>query len=238
MLGSLFLLAATLMTLMGLGPIEAGIAMLGLRLTQSGWARKTAGIVESIGARHAHLLGLGGMAVGCASFLRLGPSPDYVTDVLPGLVVLGLSAPFVFVTGSILTHQCTHPSESGLAAGILGSCQWLGGSLGVAVVSACLAAYGEGDATGIRAGFAVCAASAATAMVIAGLATRNQPRPAASRDPSAHQVRDDRPTAREALAGHSATLKAHWLPANRPCLFPWPARIGGSAAGGCSPGAR
>ncbi len=175
MLGSLFLLAATLMTLMGLGPIEAGVAMLGLRLTQSGWARKAAGIVEGIGARHAHLLGLGGMAVGCASFLRLGSSPDYVTDVLPGLVVLGLSAPFVFVTGSILTHQCTPPSESGLAAGILGSCQWLGGSLGVAVVSACLAAYGDGVATGIRAGFGVCAALAAAAMVTAGLAMRKRP---------------------------------------------------------------
>ena len=39
------------------------------------------------------------MSIGCASFVRLDSSPDYVPDILPGLVMLGLSAPFVFVTG-------------------------------------------------------------------------------------------------------------------------------------------
>ena len=115
------------------------------------------------------------MSIGCASFVRLDSSPDYVRDILPGLVMLGLSAPLVFVTGSILSHQCTHPADAGLASGILGACQWLGGSIGVAAVSALLVASGDGEATGIRAGFGLCAAAAASAVVIAGLATRGRP---------------------------------------------------------------
>jgi hypothetical protein len=175
MLGSLLLLAATLMTLMGLGPVEAGLAMLGMRLTQAAWARRTAPIVERLGARRAHLLGLAGMSIACASFLRLDSSSGYVEDVLPGLVLLGLSAPFAFVAGSILTHQCTQPADAGLASGILGASQWLGGSLGVAAVSALLATFGDGDAAGIRAGFGLFATAAASAVVIAVLVTRGRP---------------------------------------------------------------
>ena len=88
---------------------------------------------------------------------RIGASPTYVVDMLPGLLVLGLSAPFVFVSGSVLAHQCTRPADSGLASGVLGAAQWLGGSLGVAAVSALLAAFGDGTNGGISVGFGLCA---------------------------------------------------------------------------------
>ncbi len=175
MLGTLLLLAVTFVDVMRLGPIEAGVAMLGMRATQAGWARIAGLVVNRIGLRHAHLVGLAGMAAGCASFVRLGEGPSYVADILPGLVVLGLAAPFVFVSGSALALQCVRSADVGLASGILGASQWLGGSLGVAAVSALLATFGDGGTTGIRAGFGLCAAVAATAMVLAGLATRGRP---------------------------------------------------------------
>jgi MFS family permease len=182
MLGSLVLLAVTLVEVMGLGPVQAGIAMLGMRATQAGWARGVPRLVERLGPRRAQLVGLAGMAAGCASLARIGDAPSYLGDVLPGLVVLGLSAPFVFVSGSTLALQCVRPRESGLASGLLGACQWLGGGLGLAAVSALVAAA-DGIAAGVRAGFALCAALAATAVAGAMIATWG--RPAACRLPAA-----------------------------------------------------
>ncbi len=134
--------------------------MLGWRVTQAGWAGLAGRIVARVGAVHAQLLGLVGMALGCASLIRVGAAPSYGTDVLPGLVVLGLAAPLVFVSGSTLALQCVQPGDSGLASGILGSCQWLGGSLGVAAVSALLTTAGDDVVDGLRAGFGLCAAAA------------------------------------------------------------------------------
>ena len=149
--------------------------MLGMRLTQAGWARVTGSLVDAIGVRRTHVMGLAGMAVGCGYLARIGSSPTYVSDILPGLLVLGLSAPFVFVSGSMLALQCTRPADSGLVSGIVGASQWLGGSLGVAAVSALLVAPGDGATGGIRAGFVLCATLAASAVVLASLATRGRP---------------------------------------------------------------
>ncbi len=175
MLGTLLLLTVTFMKVMGLSPIEAGFAMLGMRLTQASWARVTGRLIDAIGVRRTHVMGLLGMAVGCAYLARIGASPTYVVDILPGLLVLGLSAPFVFVSGSMLAHQCTRPADSGLVSGILGASQWLGGSLGVAAVSALLAALGDGVNGGISVGFGLCASLAAAAVVLVTLATRSRP---------------------------------------------------------------
>jgi MFS family permease len=175
MLGTLLLLTITFVDVMRLGPVVAGVAMLGMRATQAGWARVAGRIVDRIGPRRANLTGLAGMATGCASLVRVGEAPSYVGDVLPGLVVLGLAAPLVFVSSSALVLQCVRANEAGLAAGILGASQWLGGSLGVAAVSALLVAFGDGGTTGIRAGFGLCAAAAATAALLGALATRGRP---------------------------------------------------------------
>lgn len=176
MLGTLLLLlTVTFVNVMELSPIEAGFAMLGMRLTQAGWARVTGSLVDAIGVRRTHVIGLLGMALGCVSLARIGESPTYAADILPGLLVLGLSAPFAFVSGSMLAFQCTRPAASGLVSGVLGASQWLGGSLGVAAVSALLVALGDGATGGIRAGFGLCAALAALGVVLASLATRGRP---------------------------------------------------------------
>jgi len=75
----------------------------------------------------------------------------------------------------MLAHQCTRPADSGLVSGILGASQWLGGSLGVAAVSALLAALGDGVNGGISVGFGLCASLAAAAVVLVTLATRSRP---------------------------------------------------------------
>lgn len=169
MLGSLLLLAIALVEVMGLGPIEAGAAMLAMRATQASWARVAGRLIARLGPGPAHLVGLAGMSLACLSFLRLPDDPSYLADLLPGLVLLGLAAPFVFVSGSTLALQCTRPGDAGLASGVLGACQWLGGSLGVAAVSALLAA-GDDSIAGIRAGFGLCAAVGLAAVVLAGVA--------------------------------------------------------------------
>jgi MFS family permease len=175
MLGTLLLLTITFLDVMRLGPIVAGVAMLGMRATQAGWSRIAGRIVDRVGPRNANRAGLVGMAAGCASLAHIGEAPSYVTDVLPGLIVLGLAAPLVFVSSSALVLQCVRSDEAGLAAGILGASQWLGGSLGVAAVSALLVACGDGGTAGIRAGFGLCAAAAATAALLGALATRGRP---------------------------------------------------------------
>jgi hypothetical protein len=61
---------------------------------------------------------------------------SYLTDILPGFVVMSLGAGSVFVSVTAAANAGVPADKAGLAAGLLNSSQQVGSALGLAVLSA------------------------------------------------------------------------------------------------------
>jgi MFS family permease len=74
-------------------------------------------------------------AIGLALFSRAPLNGQLVTDVLPGMVLLGLGAGIAFNPMLLLAMSDVEPSESGLASGVVNTAFMMGGALGLAVLA-------------------------------------------------------------------------------------------------------
>jgi MFS family permease len=61
---------------------------------------------------------------------------SYVTDLLPGFVIMSLGAGSVFVSVTAAANAGVPADKAGLAAGLLNSSQQVGSALGLAILSA------------------------------------------------------------------------------------------------------
>jgi hypothetical protein len=61
---------------------------------------------------------------------------SYLTDLLPGFIVMSLGAGSVFVSVTAAANAGVPPDKAGLAAGLLNSSQQVGSALGLAILSA------------------------------------------------------------------------------------------------------
>jgi MFS family permease len=82
------------------------------------------------------VLGLLVATVGFALFTRLQAHGDYAGRVVPAMVVMGVGLGMSFVPITIAATSGVAAEDSGLAAGLLNTTQQVGGSLGLAVLSA------------------------------------------------------------------------------------------------------
>ena len=75
---------------------------------------------------------------------------DFGTDILPGLVILGLGVGMVFVPVSVTSMAGIPPSHAGVASGFLMTGHEIGAALGVAVLSAVASSAGTAHHRGRR----------------------------------------------------------------------------------------
>ena len=137
MLGSFLLLALYMQGVLGLSPIEAGAGLLAVRATSAVWAPLGARLVAAAGARTVLAGAMAAMTGGLALLARAPDDGGYVADLLPGLLVLGLAIPLIFLTVNL-------PGPRGRARtrtpGSRRACSTprsaIGGAVGVAAVSA------------------------------------------------------------------------------------------------------
>jgi EmrB/QacA subfamily drug resistance transporter len=133
-ISSLFLLTLYTQQVLGYTPLQAGLAYLPLA---AGVAMATVAanrIVARLGPRPLAVVGLATAAAGIA---RLGHAPvaaDYLTEVLPQMLVLGLGAGFSFVSITTAALARVDDEAAGLASGLLSTFVQLGGALGVAAL--------------------------------------------------------------------------------------------------------
>jgi len=66
---------------------------------------------------------------------------SYVSDILPGLLVVSFGAGNVFVGATTAANAGVSEDKAGLAAGLLNTGQQLGAALGLAILSALATAY-------------------------------------------------------------------------------------------------
>ncbi|MGN6301719.1 MAG: MFS transporter, partial [Angustibacter sp.] len=129
-------LVLQLQVVSGYGPIAAGVSLLpvtGLMLVLSA---RSGALADRIGPRLQLTTGPLVCALGLLLMLRIGREADYVTTVLPGVVVFGLGLS-VLVAPLTATALSSAPAEhAGLASGVNNAVARTGGLLAVAAVPA------------------------------------------------------------------------------------------------------
>jgi sugar phosphate permease len=85
------------------------------------------------------------LSAGLLYFTQVSVDGSYLGDLLPGFLLISIGMGFSFVPISIAALAGVHPSEAGLASGLINTSQQIGGALGIAVLSA-VAASATNDA--------------------------------------------------------------------------------------------
>jgi EmrB/QacA subfamily drug resistance transporter len=128
---------------LGFTPVQAGLAFLPL----------TAGIIlfsviaeRSIARLGVRTIGLAGMAVAAVGLLllsRVTVDGTYVSDLLPGLLVMSAGLGLTFVPLTLIATANVADEDAGLASGVFNSSQQIGGALGLAILSTIAASQTE-----------------------------------------------------------------------------------------------
>lgn len=156
MLSTFLLLTLALQQVLGFSAIEAGLGLLAVRGTSILWIQVGVRLVGRIGAPAVLGAGMVAMCAGIATFTGITPDGSYARDVLPGLLVLGLAIPFLFLSVAVVATSGARAEDAGATSGVLATCQWIGGAVGVALASTVAGLEtggGPTDASGIAEGF-------------------------------------------------------------------------------------
>jgi len=120
---------------LGYSPIEAGAAFVPFTLGIVIGAGLSQFLVRTIGLRSVGIAGMSLGAVGMLLFLRLGVDGTYLTDLLPGIMLISVGMGMTFVPVTLIATSGIAPGDAGLASGLLNTSQQIGGALGLAVLS-------------------------------------------------------------------------------------------------------
>lgn len=135
-----FFLVLYLQQVAGFDALEAGLATLPSTLVMFFLSKRFGGLADRHGPRF--FMGVGPLvaAAGLAWFQRIGADVDYVTDVLPGLLVfsLGLAMTVAPLTAAVLADA--DESNAGIASGVNNAVARVAGLLGIAALGAVVAA--------------------------------------------------------------------------------------------------
>jgi MFS family permease len=173
-----FMSALYLQLVLGYSPLQVGLAFLPgnviMGVLSVGVSAK---LVMRYGYRRPLAAGLLVATVGLLLFARAPVDGNFVVDVLPSMILLGLGAGIAFNPVLLAAMSDVEPSEAGLASGVVNTAFMMGGALGLAVLASLAAARTHGDslealATGYHAAFLAGALFAAAAAVIGGTLLR------------------------------------------------------------------
>src|SRR6266567_1172895 len=131
-----FLSALYLQLVLGYRPLEVGLAFLPANVIMAAFSLGlSAKLVTRFGIRLPLALGLLLAAVGLALFARAPVAGNFATDVLPGMILLGLGAGMAFNPVLLAALSDVAPEDSGLASGVVNTSFMMGGALGLAILA-------------------------------------------------------------------------------------------------------
>jgi MFS family permease len=175
---------------LGYSPLQVGLGFLPGNLIMGALSiGLSAKLVMRYGFRAPLATGLGLAGLGLLLLTRAPVDGNYVVDVLPSMILLGLGAGMAFNPVLLAAMSDVAPEQSGLASGVVNTSFMMGGALGLAVLASVAAsrtsdllASGESNAAALTGGYHVAfllgALFAFAAAAIGGLLLRNAPMPA------------------------------------------------------------
>jgi len=150
---SMFLMLTLYMQqVLGYSAMETGVAYLAVAGTAIIWSGVAAQLVTRVGVKPVLVAGMTFLTAGLIFFTQVSVGGSYVTDLLPGFLLIGVGIGFSFVPITIAALAGVEPAEAGLASGLINTSQQIGGALGIAALST-IATSRTGDA--VSAGTAV-----------------------------------------------------------------------------------
>ena len=188
-----FLSALYLQVVLRYDPLQVGLAFLPGNVIMAIFSVGiSAKLVMRYGLKAPLGTGLALAGLGLALLVRAPIDGNYLVDVLPSMVLLGLGAGIAFNPMIIIAMSDVEPERSGLASGLVNTSFMMGGALGLAVLASVAAAQTSAQIAagvsqvaaltdGYHAAFAIGAAFALTAAVLAFKVLRVE-RPSAASD--------------------------------------------------------
>jgi EmrB/QacA subfamily drug resistance transporter len=180
--GALFLLPVVLQEVSGYSPLEAGMALLPLTVIMLALSARSAALASRIGPRLQMTVGPLLIAAGLVLFTRVHGSADYLTQVLPAVLVLGLglAANVAPLTATALSAA---PAEhSGIASAVNNDVARTASLIAVAVLPVLAGITGDAYlhpaalTHGFHVAMLIAAAAAAAGGVLAAFTISNPPR--------------------------------------------------------------
>ena len=161
MFGMFFLGALYLQQVRGYDPLEIGLAFLPTTIVMGTLSlRYSERLITRFGARPTLVPGLGLVMAGLLLFTRAPVDGDYVTHVLPVMLMIGTGVALAFPALMTLAMSGATPSDAGLASGLVNTTVQVGGALGLAVLATFAAtrtgslhAAGESTAAALNGGY-------------------------------------------------------------------------------------
>jgi MFS family permease len=144
MFGMFFVGALYLQRVLRYDAIEVGLAFLpvaiGIAALALGLAAK---LIIRLGAKPTLIGGLVLVVTGLILFRGAPANADYLTDVLPAMVSIGVGAGLVFPSVVSLAMSAATPEDSGLASGLVNTTRQVGGVLGTAILATLATAHSD-----------------------------------------------------------------------------------------------
>jgi MFS family permease len=173
-LATLYFLSLYFQQHLGYSPMQTGLAFLPLSVAAAVGASVASRWVGRFGTLPPMLVGLFMMALGLFLLSPLPSDASYPLQLLPGIVMVGFGVTVAGVPMTLAAVAALRPEESGLASGLLNTCQQMGAALALAVLVAVevgtRSAGGHvlsGARNALRAGSGVLLAGAALAWLVA-----------------------------------------------------------------------
>ena len=200
MFGMFFLGSLYFQRVLGYDALGIGLAFLPFSLCIGITSFAFSGpLIARFGARAVLLPCLVLIGAGLAFFARAPVEADYLADVLPSMLLLGVGFGLAFPSLMALAMSGAGEHDSGLASGLVMTTQQVGGALGLSVLASLSASQTNGLlaaavaepaalTNGYRLSFAIGAGLVLVALVVAGTVLR----PAEEAEEEALQERDGR----------------------------------------------
>jgi MFS family permease len=133
---SMFLMLTLYMQqVLGYSAMETGVAYLAVAGTAIVWSALAAQLVTRVGVKPVLVAGMSFLTAGLIFFTQVSVDGSYVSDLLPGFLLIGVGIGFSYVPITIAALAGVEPAEAGLASGLINTTQQIGGALGIAALS-------------------------------------------------------------------------------------------------------
>jgi MFS family permease len=130
-----FFVSLHLQQILGYRPLTAGAAFLPFSARIATGATVARKLVPRIGVRVVPLIGLALATAGMIVLTQLPVHGRYASNLLPGILPLGLGLGLTFVPITLAGTSEVTGEDAGLASGLLNTAQQVGGSIGLAILS-------------------------------------------------------------------------------------------------------
>jgi EmrB/QacA subfamily drug resistance transporter len=138
-----FLLTLYVQRVLGWSALKTGLTFIATAGSAVLWAGLAQMLVTRIGAKKVMSLGFIATIAGLLWYTQIPVHASYVSDLLPGYLLIGFALPFSFIPVSIAALAGVEQHEAGLASGLINTAQQVGGAIGVAITSSVLLTHSD-----------------------------------------------------------------------------------------------